>query len=237
MPPLLLLLQLVFFLLAGTVSSDGKRKCRLHRFREHDYGSKRTPRKRPTLPKSSKEGSAKSSKAEGRPATTTTQQIKSPTEARPTETPQPPPPPSTQPTQPPTNIIIPEGARLISLRHNARKITLPDDIQSPIKLDLQDNSNSSHYEIILSPTIKDGQLVTLTRVDRNVTTINERRRLTGQKDAKPTHIPISRSYDGRDWQKVQGKYIAETNTVCGYAESMGCTTLQVNTFVKFQCQN
>jgi len=63
--------------------------------------------------------------------------------------------------------------------------------------------------------------VTLTRVDRDITTINERRRLNGLKDAKPTYIPISRSYDGLDWERVPGRYLSETDTICGYAATDG----------------
>ena len=249
LPPPLLLLPLLFFFFVAcvpSVSSGGRKKYKQHRIREHDHGTKSNkqskwpPRKKPVL--QSKPGKRprqpKSSKAEG-PAT---QKITSATESVATNVHEssggikPPPPltapPSTQPTQSPTDNVIPAGGQLISLSDTARRFALPVDIHSPMKLDLQDNNNSSHYEIILAPTNKEGQLLTLTRVDRNVTSLNERRRLNGQKDATPTHIPISRSYDAHDWQRTPGRYILETKTICGYAVTNG----KYNTAGEYLCQ-
>lgn len=219
LPPLLhLLLLLIFFLVACVPSASSGYKQ--HRIREHDYGSKSD--KQSKWPPRKKPAQSKSSKAEGKgPATP----IASATE---------PPPPSTQQTQSPTDNVIPAGGRLISLSENAKRFALPSDIHSPtiIKLDLQDNNNSSHYEFILPTTNKQGQLLTLTRVDRNVATLNERRRLNGQKDVTPTHIPISRSYDGGNWQRTPGRYISETKIVCGYAVTDG----KYNTAGEYLCQ-
>jgi hypothetical protein len=204
-----LLLLLLFFI----VSSHGRRKYNnLHRRREHDgratepgTPSTKKDTKRTREPKYSTglttKPKPKSSKAPTLP------------QSRPTKKP--------IPAPPPTPILTP----LITFSNNALKVSLPDINQSTFKVDLSnmkvDDDNSTHYEFILNPTSQNGQLVTLTRVDRDISPINERRRLKGQKDAKPTFIPVSRSYDGNDWERVPGKYLPKTDTLCGYAANNG----------------
>ena len=63
--------------------------------------------------------------------------------------------------------------------------------------------------LLLAPTAAEGDLCILSRVNRNET------------QAKKVFIPIARSYDGHDWQRVAGKYISYVSTQCGESVADG----------------
>jgi hypothetical protein len=62
--------------------------------------------------------------------------------------------------------------------------------------------------LLIAPTVNEGDLCILSRVNRNET-------------AKRVFVPVARSYDGSDWHRVEGRYVSYTTVQCGDSAADG----------------
>jgi hypothetical protein len=100
------------------------------------------------------------------------------------------------------SIRSPLSAEAISFSNNATLSTCPSVLKAPTKL-----LNFTGGKVLIAPTLNEGDLCILTRVNRNAT--------------KKVYIPLARSYDGNDWHRIRGGYISHVSMECGEASVAG----------------
>ena len=96
--------------------------------------------------------------------------------------------------------FLPTSAAPITFSASAPLVQCPAASSPTTPTQLSDFTGGA---VLLAPTAAEGDLCILSRVNRNET------------QTKKVFIPIARSYDGHDWQRVAGRYISYVSTQCG----------------------
>ena len=91
----------------------------------------------------------------------------------------------------------------LTFNATATLVSCPTDVKTPTIL-----PSFAGGKLLIAPTTAVGDLCILSRVNRNDT-------------SKRIFVPVSRSYDGSDWHRVEGRYVSYTTVNCGNAAGAG----------------